>query len=69
MIAMSEIKRNKGMIEFWVDDKKKPYILDINKGELLGLRGGALQSIPLCGASNGKAEFEYCTERCYAVSP
>lgn len=46
MIAMSEIKRNKGMIEFWVDDKKKPYILDINKGELLGLRGSALQSIP-----------------------
>lgn len=46
MIAMSEIKRNKGMIEFWVDDKKKPYILDINKGELLGLRGGALQTIP-----------------------
>lgn len=43
---MSEIKRNKGMIEFWVDDKKKPYILDINKGELIGLRGGALQSIP-----------------------
>lgn len=43
---MSEIKRNKGMIEFWVDDKKKPYILDINKGEILGLRGNALQSIP-----------------------
>lgn len=34
------------MIEFWVDDKKKPYILDINKGEMLGLRGSALQSIP-----------------------
>jgi hypothetical protein len=43
---MSEIKRNKGMIEFWVDNKTKPYILDINKGEMLGLRGGALQTIP-----------------------
>jgi hypothetical protein len=47
MIAMSEIKRNKGMIEFWVDNKTKPYILDINKGKILGLRGSALQSIPL----------------------
>ena len=43
---MSEIKRNKGMIEFWVDDKKKPYILDINKGKMLGLRGSTLQTIP-----------------------
>lgn len=46
MIVMSEIKRNKGMIEFWVDDKKKPYVFDINKGEILGLRGSALQTIP-----------------------
>ena len=43
---MSEIKRDKGMVEFWVDGKTKPYILDVNKGELLGLRGSALQKIP-----------------------
>lgn len=43
---MSEIKKNKGMIEFWIDGKAKPYILDINKGQLLGLRGSALQTIP-----------------------
>lgn len=43
---MSEIKKNKGMIEFWIDGKAKPYILDVNKGQLLGLRGGAIHSIP-----------------------
>ena len=43
---MSEIKKNKGMIEYWVDGKAKPYILDVNKGQLLGLRGGAIHSIP-----------------------
>ena len=43
---MSEIKKNKGMIEFWIDGKAKPYILDINKCQLLGLRGSALQTIP-----------------------
>lgn len=43
---MSEIKKNKGMIEYWIDGKAKPYILDVNKGQLLGLRGGAIHSIP-----------------------
>lgn len=43
---MSEIKKNKGMIEYWVDGKAKPYVLDVNKGQLLGLRGGAIHSIP-----------------------
>ena len=43
---MSEIKKNKGMIEFWIDGKAKPYVLDINKCQLLGLRGGVLQNIP-----------------------
>lgn len=43
---MSEIKKNKGMVEFWIDGKEKPYVLDINKGRLIGLRGSALQSIP-----------------------
>lgn len=43
---MSEIKKNKGMIEYWIDGKAKPYVLDVNKGQLLGLRGGAIHSIP-----------------------
>lgn len=43
---MSEIKKNKGMVEFWIDGKAKPYVLDINKGRLIGLRGSALQTIP-----------------------
>lgn len=43
---MSEIKKNKGMIEFWIDGKEKPYILDVNKGQLIGLRGGAIHNIP-----------------------
>lgn len=43
---MSEIKKNKGMIEYWIDGKAKPYILDVNKGQLLGLRGGVIHSIP-----------------------
>lgn len=43
---MSEIKKNKGMIEYWIDGKAKPYVLDVNKGQLLGLRGGVIHSIP-----------------------
>lgn len=43
---MSEIKKNKGMIEYWIDGKTKPYILDVNKGQLLGLRGGVIHNIP-----------------------
>jgi len=46
-IVMSEIKRNKGIIEFWADGKTKPYILDINRGAFLGLRGNVLQNIPI----------------------
>lgn len=45
---MGRIEKEKNLVKFWVDGKAKPYILDINKGELIGLRGAALVTIPLC---------------------
>lgn len=43
---MGRIEKDKNLVKFWVDGKAKPYILDINKGELIGLRGTALITIP-----------------------
>lgn len=43
---MSEIKKNKNLLEFWIDGKAKPYVVDINTGKLYGLRGGEIQNIP-----------------------
>lgn len=43
---MGRIEKDKNLVKFWVDGKAKPYILDINKGELIGLRGAALVTIP-----------------------
>ncbi len=43
---MGRIEKDKNLVKFWVDGKAKPYVLDINKGELFGLRGAALQTIP-----------------------
>ena len=43
---MGRIEKDKNLVKFWVDGKAKPYILDINKGELIGLRGVALVTIP-----------------------
>ena len=43
---MGRIEKEKNLIKFWVDGKAKPYILDINKGELIGLHGVALVAIP-----------------------
>lgn len=43
---MGRIEKDKNLIKFWVDGKAKPYVLDINKGELIGLRGTALVTIP-----------------------
>lgn len=43
---MSEIKKNKNLLEFWIDGKAKPYVVDIATGKLYGLRGGEIQNIP-----------------------
>ena len=43
---MGRIEKDKNLVKFWVDGKAKPYVLYINKGELIGLRGAALVTIP-----------------------
>lgn len=43
---MGRIEKDKNLYKFWVDGKAKPYIIDINKGELLGLRGCPIQRFP-----------------------
>ena len=43
---MGRIEKEKNLVKFWIDGKAKPYILDINKGELVGLRGVKLSTIP-----------------------
>ena len=48
---MGRIEKDKNLVKFWVDGKAKPYILDINMGELIGLRGTALATIPPALAS------------------
>lgn len=42
---MGRIEKEKNLVKFWIDGKAKPYVLDINKGELIGLRGAALVTI------------------------
>jgi hypothetical protein len=48
---MGKIVKNKNIIEFWVDGKTKPYVLDVNAGTLTGLRGTQLVTIPAPVAS------------------
>lgn len=43
---MGRIEKDKNLYKFWVDGKAKPYTIDINKGELLGLRGSPIQRFP-----------------------
>ena len=48
---MGRIEKEKNLVKFWVDGKAKPYILDVNLGQLIGLRGSSLQNIPSAVAS------------------
>lgn len=41
---MSSIKKEKNVLEFWVDGKSAPYKLDINTGIIYGLRGMPIKS-------------------------
>ena len=43
---MGRIEKDKNLYKFWVDGKAKPYVIDINSGELLGLRGAPIQRFP-----------------------
>jgi hypothetical protein len=43
---MGKIVKNKNIVEFWIDGKTKPYVLDINANTLTGLRGAPLVNIP-----------------------
>ena len=43
---MGRMVKNKNLIEFYVDGKTKPYVLDLNTGVLCGLRGSALVNVP-----------------------
>lgn len=48
---MGRIVKDKNFYEFWVDGKAVPYKLDVNTGDFIGLRGGAIQSVPSTVAS------------------
>ena len=43
---MGRIIKDKNFYEFWVDGKATPYKLDVNTGNLIGLRGGVIKSVP-----------------------
>ena len=43
---MGRIEKDKNLYKFYVDGKAQPYVLDVNTGSLLGLRGTALSTIP-----------------------
>lgn len=43
---MGRIEKEKNLYKFYVDGKEKPYVLDVNTGIILGLRGVAVNSIP-----------------------
>lgn len=43
---MGRIEKDKNLYRFYVDGKNKPYVLDVNTGIILGLRGTAVNTIP-----------------------
>jgi hypothetical protein len=43
---MGRIEKDKNLYKFYVDGKDKPYVLDVNTGIILGLRGTAVNTIP-----------------------
>lgn len=43
---MGRIEKEKNLYKFYVDGKEKPYVLDVNTGSIIGLRGVAVNSIP-----------------------
>ena len=41
-----EVIKEKNLIKFYIEGKARPYILDVNKGVIYGLRGIEIQEIP-----------------------
>lgn len=55
---MGKIIKNKNIVEFWIDGKTKPYVLDVNANTLTGLRGAPLVNIPGPVASLARSTAE-----------
>ena len=43
---MGRIEKDKNFLNIWVDGKAKPYKYNINTGEMYGLKGGVITSVP-----------------------
>lgn len=43
---MGRIEKDKNFLNIWIDGKEKPYKYNINTGEMYGLRGGVITSVP-----------------------
>lgn len=41
-----EVIKEKNLVKFYIEGKARPYILDVNKGAIYGLRGIEIQEIP-----------------------
>ena len=41
-----EVIKEKNLVKFYIEGKARPYILDVNKGAIYGLRGIEIQDIP-----------------------
>lgn len=68
---MGRIVKDKNFYEFWVDGKAVPYKLNVNTGDFIGLRGGAIQSVPSTVASllnHRTAESPALANFLYAIS-
>ena len=50
-----EVIKEKNLVKFYIEGKARPYILDVNKGAIYGLRGIEIQEIPpaICKAPLG----------------
>lgn len=43
---MGRIEKDKNFLSIWIDGKAKPYRYNINTGEMHGLKGGVISSVP-----------------------
>ena len=43
---MGRIEKDKNFLNIWIDGKAKPYKYNINTGEMYGLKGGVITSVP-----------------------
>lgn len=43
---MGRVEKDKNFLNIWIDGKAKPYKYNINTGEMYGLKGGVITSVP-----------------------